>query len=433
MHNRRDAVLEGTLEAARLQRHFRLEKTITQHDGRIDVFTAIIDKGAQLVFRKLEGLLGAYIPVPNPGILVTTERTLAIQRFTAAHELGHVMGQPDEYTDTDYEPSLGYPIPTITEMWRSPGGPYGHDATAMMSHNSDVRTRYFWHMLLWAQDNAAFTGTPAIAIQHGPTRFTTTVTPRLQSRVQWPVYTTPSANANLNPPGTTWSGTAVGPAGLCDQMVYLTGHDQWTAGVLGGSSLASPYDGFVVVRVKMTWTIGTTTDYDDLKALLTRANEAIHQTFNLDSDRKLVFRGLFDGASVRLRVLFAPRFVCRTFPTGSNAQAFLDAVDWPKIGPPVNQATYATRVRFGEDKCGVHAEINVAKSGPIGVSNTLPRRAIVHPTPWYSLISTFDRDVVRTFSQLVGLADQNVKGPEDFRPLLSVLLPRLIANPEFAS
>jgi hypothetical protein len=34
-------------------------------------------------------LLGAYLEVERPGILVTTERTLAIQRFTAAHELGH--------------------------------------------------------------------------------------------------------------------------------------------------------------------------------------------------------------------------------------------------------------------------------------------------------------------------------------------------------
>lgn len=89
MANKRDAVLEGTLEAARLQRAFNLKETISQNDGRVDVFAAIIDRGAQLVFKKLDGLLGAYIPLPNPGILVTTERTLAIQRFTAAHELGH--------------------------------------------------------------------------------------------------------------------------------------------------------------------------------------------------------------------------------------------------------------------------------------------------------------------------------------------------------
>jgi Zn-dependent peptidase ImmA (M78 family)/predicted secreted protein len=89
MHSRRDAALEGTLEAARFQRDFKVQDEVALHGGRIDVFAAIIDRGAQLVFRKLDGLLGAYIPVPSPGILVTTERPLAIQRFTAAHELGH--------------------------------------------------------------------------------------------------------------------------------------------------------------------------------------------------------------------------------------------------------------------------------------------------------------------------------------------------------
>ena len=54
---------------------------------------AIADElGAVLLFRRLRGLLGAYLaePVsPIPGIIVSTERDLHVQRFTAAHELGH--------------------------------------------------------------------------------------------------------------------------------------------------------------------------------------------------------------------------------------------------------------------------------------------------------------------------------------------------------
>ena len=42
-----------------------------------------------LLLRPLKGLLGAYLPHPIPGVLVTTERPLSIQRFTAAHEVGH--------------------------------------------------------------------------------------------------------------------------------------------------------------------------------------------------------------------------------------------------------------------------------------------------------------------------------------------------------
>jgi Zn-dependent peptidase ImmA (M78 family) len=46
--------------------------------------------GIAMLFRPLKGLLGAYVPTASaPGILLTTQRNLHIQRFTAAHELGH--------------------------------------------------------------------------------------------------------------------------------------------------------------------------------------------------------------------------------------------------------------------------------------------------------------------------------------------------------
>jgi len=89
MPNRRDAVLTGTLEAARLHRDLDIQNRIDVFGGRIDVFAAIIDRGARLVFKQLDGLLGAYVPAVVPGILITTERNLAIQRYTGGHELGH--------------------------------------------------------------------------------------------------------------------------------------------------------------------------------------------------------------------------------------------------------------------------------------------------------------------------------------------------------
>ena len=57
--------------------------------GSIDVFGAIIALETPLIFRPLQGLLGACIP--GPGIIISTERPLPIQRFTGAHELGHVV------------------------------------------------------------------------------------------------------------------------------------------------------------------------------------------------------------------------------------------------------------------------------------------------------------------------------------------------------
>jgi Zn-dependent peptidase ImmA (M78 family) len=58
--------------------------------GRVDVFGAIGKLGATLMFQPLDKLLGAYLPAEEPGVLITTQRTLPVQRFTGAHELGHL-------------------------------------------------------------------------------------------------------------------------------------------------------------------------------------------------------------------------------------------------------------------------------------------------------------------------------------------------------
>jgi len=50
------------------------------------------------MFQPLDKLLGAYFPGDENGVLITTRRPLPIQRFTAAHELGHLYLQ--------HEPSL---------------------------------------------------------------------------------------------------------------------------------------------------------------------------------------------------------------------------------------------------------------------------------------------------------------------------------------
>lgn len=56
---------------------------------QVDVFGLIENLGLWLVFFPLDGLLGAYLPEGTGGILITTERSTPIQRYTAAHELGH--------------------------------------------------------------------------------------------------------------------------------------------------------------------------------------------------------------------------------------------------------------------------------------------------------------------------------------------------------
>ncbi|MBN9789537.1 hypothetical protein DMP17_13120 [Pseudonocardia sp. TMWB2A] len=92
------AVRTGAMAAGRLHRTLGTRALIESRAGAVDVFGAIASLDLPLLLRPLHGLLGAFLNEPIPGILVTTERSMSIQRFTAAHELGHF--------SLDHQPSL---------------------------------------------------------------------------------------------------------------------------------------------------------------------------------------------------------------------------------------------------------------------------------------------------------------------------------------
>jgi len=77
------------MAAARLHQRLGLRQQIEARGGNVDVFAAIQIVDLPLLLRPLQGLLGAYLSDPTPGVLVTTQRPMSIQRFTASHELGH--------------------------------------------------------------------------------------------------------------------------------------------------------------------------------------------------------------------------------------------------------------------------------------------------------------------------------------------------------
>ena len=87
---RRNAVLEGAGEAAAIHKQLSL-RSRRDHDKRpVDVYRVIKEMDIRFLFQPLQNLLGAFIKTPkNDGILITTQRDLYVQRYTAAHELGH--------------------------------------------------------------------------------------------------------------------------------------------------------------------------------------------------------------------------------------------------------------------------------------------------------------------------------------------------------
>jgi Zn-dependent peptidase ImmA (M78 family)/predicted secreted protein len=89
--SRRGAILEGAAAAARLHDHLDVRHAVESSGGAIDVFGALLVLEAALIFRPLDGLLGFCIRwADRPGVVISTQRSLRVQRFTGAHELGHV-------------------------------------------------------------------------------------------------------------------------------------------------------------------------------------------------------------------------------------------------------------------------------------------------------------------------------------------------------
>jgi len=316
------------------------------------------------------------------------------------------MSLPDEYLNTDDEPSAF--LPTLGEVARSPGQPFGFDQKGMMASQELVRAHSFWHIPLFAREQGYFADAKQITVEHGAAKLTTELTRRDQNRVQFPVAQALNVDVPL----------ALG-TGFCDQFVYVMGADEVGAGVLGGSSPANPYDGFVCVRVKMEWRFDNTTDFDDMNLMMQRADAIVTSRFNVR--QHLVARGTFQGKAVRLRYLFCPRYVLHTFPTsGSFRDPYLD-----KLAPALakkDKPTYEAAATANVAANGVHAIIRVTSGGGtpgVTPASSSPRRALIREDGFLS--SRFDRDFALVFAQLLGLNDASFSSPNDFKALADQL------------
>ncbi len=86
--NKRDETLRAVSKAADV-----LAASPSFDRTSFDIIGAITEREIPLFFRPLDHLLGAFVPAGKEagGIIVTSRRGLAIQRFTLAHEFGHFL------------------------------------------------------------------------------------------------------------------------------------------------------------------------------------------------------------------------------------------------------------------------------------------------------------------------------------------------------
>lgn len=87
----RRARLRGVREATRLLDLLEVRDRLPTTHERVDVYGALAWLDVRVLFKPIEGLVGAYIRGEVPGVMVSTRRPPSVQRFTAAHELGHAV------------------------------------------------------------------------------------------------------------------------------------------------------------------------------------------------------------------------------------------------------------------------------------------------------------------------------------------------------
>lgn len=66
-----------------------LDELAVDQTQQVDVFGICEDLGLWLAFLPMDNLLGAFVPEGVGGVLITTQRPIPLQRYTAAHEIGH--------------------------------------------------------------------------------------------------------------------------------------------------------------------------------------------------------------------------------------------------------------------------------------------------------------------------------------------------------
>lgn len=99
--NDRAAILRGMRAAMKLHRDLGTRE-LKDPSVRVDVYGTIARLGALLMFKPLDPLLGAFVRQGSAaGVVITSRRPVGQQRFTASHELGHLVLKHEPHADGD--------------------------------------------------------------------------------------------------------------------------------------------------------------------------------------------------------------------------------------------------------------------------------------------------------------------------------------------
>jgi len=199
--------------------------------------------------------------------------------FTSAHETGHMAGLPDEYNERWNAGSYGH----MSFAWNTPGDPYepdGRDETdrfsrpdsGMMNGNKLMRNRYFWHTAEFVRQ---VTG-QKMQVALGPDYPDYFIPPHAQAADGRTHYCWPLAQSVVTP--------RTVKARQFDMYLYALGKDHYSQRLLGGGPPNGPFDGILVIDVKIAFSLPSLANANPRIArrqdLLARANAAVRQLMN---------------------------------------------------------------------------------------------------------------------------------------------------------
>lgn len=170
----------------------------------------------------------------SPGGAAYSENGISYKTFTMAHELGHAIGEDDEYIESLGNDKKWSPVlPRYKQYY--PGMPYHFDAGSMMVSNRAPRLRHMWYFARW------MSAVKPVRKLTGKTVF------NVKSGVG-PAYTyfLKKKSRNFYKPRYVKRNFTRGTHGRMDLFLYKLGSDETTKAI----AAIPDFDSILVVRLK---------------------------------------------------------------------------------------------------------------------------------------------------------------------------------------
>lgn len=249
---------------------------------------------------------------------------IGLDRFTLAHEFGHVMGLVDEYI----EPLNNKAAEAANVVWSEPmlprflqsteGKPFALDTRAMMRSNALPRLRYGWQHARWLEQDpmvrAVLGGKPQVFSY-----------PNFAGGLRYKL-----PDGNRQHPWTVVARSKLSP-GFGDLLLYHLGDDEGSVEAMFGPRRADQrLDGLVIVRTKFWFNFakGANRDFNndvERYQLMRAFHTRLYDGFGRPRQRMLVQADA--GARLRNLALFLqPQYEFGPEPTEKTTEADADLV-----------------------------------------------------------------------------------------------------------